>query len=70
MGKWNGKGIHYSSQEELEESIVKFENSKMNEDDYLSLFLDVARAFGHGVGIGGEQITNAIKNAIAKRNLK
>lgn len=61
--------IHYARQGELEAAISTFDKSARTEEDYLKLFLEVRRAFAQGIGLGGEQITNAIKNAIADRNV-
>lgn len=50
--------------QKLIEAIVAFEKSNRAWDDYMALFIVVARCFRQGVGLSGQEISDAITEAL------
>jgi len=52
------------TKEKLKNAIVTFEQSSKTYQDYLTFLLVVREAFAQGIGIDGQEITEAVIEAI------
>lgn len=50
--------------EDLKNAIVDFERSKKTHKDYIDFLCNSSKAFKQGIGLGGNQINEAVLEAI------